>query len=75
MAEWVVVATYGARAVAEMMAELLRNQGIAAIVSVDDAGGLRPELALTLGAKVRVHAEDEERARLVLEHGGEADED
>jgi hypothetical protein len=75
MAEWVVVATYGARAIAEMMAELLRNQGIAAIVSVDDAGGLRPELALTLGAKVRVRPEDEERARLVLEHGGEADDD
>mgnify|MGYP001034114124 CR=1 FL=1 len=67
---WVVVATYPGRHIAEMMAELLRNQGIPATLSIDDTGGVYPQLALTLGAKVRVHPDDVERARQALEHRG-----
>ena len=70
MPTWVVVATYPGRFVAEMMAELLRNEGVEAIVAVDDAGGLRPDLALTLGARVRVRPEDEQHAREILAHLG-----
>ena len=72
MTEWVTVASYGSRVQAEMMVELLLGEGIAAMPRIDDAGGLRPEIALgTGGAKVMVRAEDEERAREILEHGGD----
>lgn len=72
MTRWVTVASYGSRAHAEMMVELLLSEGIAAMPRIDDAGGLRPEIALgTGGAKVIVREEDEERAREVLEHGGD----
>lgn len=73
MTQWVVVATYPGRHIAEMMAELLRNQGIPATSSVDDTGGVYPQLALVQGARVRVHPEDEARARVILEHRGDPD--
>lgn len=71
MTQWVVVATYPGRHLAEMMVELLRNEDITATLSVDDTGGVYPQLALTLGARVRVHPEDEERARRILAHRGD----
>ena len=72
MNDWVMVASYSSRAQAEMMVELLQNEGVAAMARVDDAGGLRPEIALGTGwAKVIVRAEDEVRAREILEHGGD----
>ena len=40
---------------------------VAAVISVDDAGGLRPELAYTLGVKLRVPAPEVERAKAILE--------
>lgn len=67
MADWVIVAVYPNRAVAEMMREMLENEGIPAVISVDDAGGLRPELAYTLGVKLRVAPSEAERARAILE--------
>ena len=68
----VKIASYGSRTQAEMMVELLRNEGIDAIVEVDDAGGLRPDVPMGMGgAKVLVRPEDEDRARVVLEHGGD----
>ena len=66
MSRWVVVATYPGRHIAEMMGELLRREGIEAVVEVDDAGGLRPDLALTLGAKLKVAVDQLERARELL---------
>lgn len=75
MAEWVVVGTYPGRHIAEMMVELLRNEGIVATLAVDDTGGVYPQLALTLGARVRVHPDDEARARLILEHRGAPSDD
>lgn len=74
MSEWVVVASYASRAQAEMMVELLRGEGVAAMPQIDDAGGLRPEIALGMGwAKVVVRAEDEARAKEILEHGGDGE--
>lgn len=71
MSEWVVVASYSSRVQAEMMVELLRGEGVAALPQVDDAGGLRPDIALGMGwAKIVVRAPDEGRAREILEHGG-----
>jgi hypothetical protein len=72
MGEWIMVASYGSRAHAEMMVELLVGEGVPAIARIDDAGGLRPEIAVGTGwAKVMVRAEDETRAREILEHGGD----
>jgi hypothetical protein len=74
MSDWVMAASYASRAQAEMMVELLRNEGVAAMARIDDAGGLRPEIVLGTGwAKVVVRAEDRDRAREILEHGGDAE--
>ena len=74
MNEWVMVASYSSRAQAEMMVELLQHEGVLAMARIDDAGGLRPEIALGTGwAKVVVRAEDRDRARKILEHGGDAE--
>lgn len=74
MSEWVVVASYSSRVQAEMMVELLKGEGVGAMPRVDDAGGLRPDIALGMGwAKVIVRAEDEARAREILEHGGDGE--
>lgn len=68
------VAAFGSRTEAEMMVELLRNEGIDAITEIDDAGGLRPDVPMGMGgAKVLVRPEDEERAREILEHGGDGE--
>ena len=66
MADWEIVAVYPNRAIAEMMREMLENEGVAAVISVDDAGGLRPELAYTLGVKLRVPKSELERAKEIL---------
>jgi hypothetical protein len=68
------IASFGSRTEGEMMVELLRNEGIDAMLEVDDAGGLRPEVPMGMGgAKVLVRPEDEERAREILEHGGDGE--
>lgn len=71
MAEWVVVGTYPGRHIAVMMAELLRNEGIATTIAVDDGGGLHPQLALTQGVRLRVPPEEESRARQILRDYGD----
>lgn len=67
MSKWITLEIYPSRHLAEMMRELLRNEGVPAVVAVDDAGGLRPDLANALGAELKVASEDEERARWILE--------
>ena len=68
------VGSYASRVQAEMMVELLRNEGIDAITEIDDAGGLRPDVPMGMGgAKVLVRPEDEEKAREILEHGGDGE--
>ena len=68
MSRWITLEIFPSRHLAEMMRELLENEGVMAVVSVDDAGGLRPDLANTLGAKLKVAPEDQERARWILDH-------
>jgi hypothetical protein len=70
----VIAGSYGSRVQAEMMCQLLRNEGIDAITEIDDVGGMRPDAPLGMGgAKVLVRPEDEARAREILEHGGDGE--
>ncbi len=76
MREWTVVEKYPSRVMAEMMAELLRNEGIPSTVQSDDGSGVQPQLAYTLGVRVLVPADRVEEARALLrEHGGEEGDD
>jgi hypothetical protein len=61
----VPVAVVGSRAEAELIAGLLRSNGLSAAVSADDAGGEEPQLQLE-GVRVLVPAADEVAAREVL---------
>jgi hypothetical protein len=61
----VAVAVVGSRIEAELIAGLLRSNGIGAAVSADDAGGQEPQLQLD-GVRVLVAAADEAAARKLL---------
>jgi hypothetical protein len=64
-AELVVVATFLNRIDAELAQGALEAADIKAIVSADDAGGLRPGLWLG-GVRLLVRAEDAEEAGAIL---------
>lgn len=67
-----VVAQVPSTLEAELIAGLLRTNGIEAAVSSDDVGGNEPQLQLTQGVRVLVAAEDESDARqLIAEAGSE----
>ena len=61
----VAAAVVGSRMEAELIAGLLRSNGIGAAVSADDAGGQEPQLQLD-GVRVLVAAADEAAARKLL---------
>jgi hypothetical protein len=61
----VAAAVVGSRMEAELIAGLLRSNGIGAAVSADDAGGQEPQLQLG-GVRVLVAAADEAAARGLL---------
>jgi hypothetical protein len=61
----VAAAVVGSRMEAELIAGLLRSNGIGAAVSADDAGGQEPQLQLD-GVRVLVAAADEAAARGLL---------
>jgi hypothetical protein len=61
----VAVAIVSSRAEAELIAGLLRSNGLRAAVVSDDAGGQEPELQLQ-GVHVLVAPEDETRARQLI---------
>jgi hypothetical protein len=65
--ERIVVATFPNRVVAEMAAGYLEGEDIEAWVAADDAGGAYPVLQSLEGVRLLVAAEDEERAREILE--------
>jgi hypothetical protein len=62
----VAVATYPNRIDAELAQGALNAAEIEAMVSADDAGGLRPSLWMSEGVRVFVRAEDVERAKEIL---------
>jgi hypothetical protein len=59
------VALAGSRIEAELLAGMLRNNGLRAVVSADDAGGLEPQLQLQ-GVRILVPPADEGEARRLL---------
>jgi basic membrane lipoprotein Med (substrate-binding protein (PBP1-ABC) superfamily) len=63
----VVIRTFDNTAVAAAAVSLLVSEGIDAIYHADDAGGELPNLDLAQGVRVLVAAEDEARARAVLD--------
>ncbi len=66
----VPVAVVGSRTEAELIVGMLRSNGLRAVVSADDAGGVEPQLQLQ-GVRVLVAASDEAAARQLI---AEADE-
>jgi len=66
MSNWIAIETFANHAAADMVRELLEQNGIDAVTSSDDAGGTNPELAYTIGVTLQVHAEDEAEARRLL---------
>jgi hypothetical protein len=70
---YVPVAVVTSRTEAELIAGLLRSNGLRAEVSADDAGGQDPQLQI-LGVRVLVARADEAPARqLLTEAGAEAE--
>ncbi len=61
----VPVALAGSRIEAELIVGMLRSNGVRAVVSADDAGGLEPQLQLQ-GVRVLVAPSDEASARQLL---------
>ncbi len=59
------VAVVSSRTEAELVAGLLRSNGLKAAVLADDAGGQDPQLQIS-GVRVLVNADDEAAARQVL---------
>ncbi len=59
------VAVVASRTEAELVAGLLRSNGLQAAVLADDAGGQDPQLQVS-GVRVLVDADDEAAARHVL---------
>jgi len=64
------VAVVTSRTEAELIVGMLRSNGLRAVVSADDAGGVEPQLQLQ-GVRVLVAASDEAAARQLI---AEADE-
>ncbi len=66
----VPVAVVTSRTEAELIVGLLRNNGLTAIVSADDAGGQEPPLQIQ-GVRVLVTPSDEAPARRLLAAAGD----
>jgi len=62
----VSVKTFASRSDAELAKGILEAAGIRAVVSADDAGGMRPELAFSRGVSLLVESGEATRARELL---------
>lgn len=66
--EMEIVGTYLYRYQAEMAKGLLDEEGIPAIIQLDDVSGLHPQLNFTNNRiRLKVRSDDAERARSVIE--------
>ena len=68
------VAVVSSRTEAELVAGLLRSNGLRAAILADDAGGQDPQLQIS-GVRVLVDADDEAAARQVLANVEETPDD
>ncbi|HQP10228.1 MAG TPA: DUF2007 domain-containing protein [Candidatus Omnitrophota bacterium] len=66
MAEFVILKEFLQRHDAEMIKNLLEENGIKSIVQADDCGGLRPFLSFGCTIKLKVDISDAEEARIIL---------
>ena len=67
MSELVCIKTYNSRLEAEMEKNFLESEGIDAILSADDAGGMRPDLLWgTGGVRLLIRKEDTVKALQIL---------
>lgn len=57
----------GNRLEANAIVAVLQANGIAAVLSSDDAGGARPDVGFVQGTRVLVGASDEDDARRVID--------
>ncbi|MFL6241338.1 MAG: putative signal transducing protein [Actinomycetes bacterium] len=62
-----VVATVGSRVEAELIAGMLRSEGVRSAVFADDAGGWEPQLQQTQGVRVIVADKDTAKARRIID--------
>jgi hypothetical protein len=62
----VMIESFSDKSFAEAAVSLLESEGIEAFIHADDAGGELPNLDFARGVRVLVAAEDEERARYIL---------
>jgi hypothetical protein len=67
----VAVAVVASRTEAELIVGMLRNNGLRAAVSADDAGGQEPQLQLQ-GVRVLVAPSDEAAARQLIAAANDA---
>jgi hypothetical protein len=67
----VPVAVASSRIEADLIVGMLRSNGVRAVVSADDAGGLEPQLQIQ-GVRVLVTPSDEAAARQLLADTGDA---
>jgi hypothetical protein len=67
----VAVAVVASRTEAELIVGMLRNNGLRAAVSTDDAGGQEPQLQLQ-GVRVLVAPSDEASARQLIAAANDA---
>jgi hypothetical protein len=65
----VPIRTFANEASALIAQAALRANGIEAVISRDDAGGMEPQLQLTRGVRLLVSKRDLERALAVLDVG------
>jgi hypothetical protein len=63
----VSVRTYSSEVEADLAASWLAAEGVEAMVLADDAGGALPSFRVLGGVRLVVRAEDEDRAREILE--------
>jgi len=68
--ESTIVATYTTRRDAEMAQDRLRDAGIQAIITADDAGGMHPQLQLPHGVKLVALDREADRAHALLQDAG-----
>jgi hypothetical protein len=67
----VPVTVAASRVEADLIVGMLRSNGVRAVVSADDAGGLEPQLQLQ-GVRVLVPVSDESLARQLLAEPGDS---
>lgn len=63
----ITIASFNSDYEAQIARGILRSSGIEAFVFKDDCGGMMPQLQSITGVHLRVSAQDEEKAKRILE--------